>query len=55
MDRPNTKNFPFVPNPVDGDVVFHKNVVCQYYASSNTWACQHIIKKNETYEQKEGT
>jgi hypothetical protein len=25
-------------------VVFHQDMVCQYYESSNTWACSRLLK-----------
>jgi hypothetical protein len=37
-----TRNFPFPSSPEDGTVVFHQDMVCQYYASSNTWACSRL-------------
>ena len=36
------RNFPFPSSPEDGVVVFHQDMVCQYYASSNTWACSRV-------------
>ena len=41
------RNFPFPPEPQDGDVVFHGDIVCQYYASSNTWACSRVTYKTD--------
>jgi hypothetical protein len=38
----NTRYFPYPLDPQDGDVVFHKDIVCQYYADSNTWSCTRI-------------
>ena len=42
MTEKNTRTFPYPPNPQDGDVVFHKDIVCQYYAVSNTWSCTRV-------------
>ena len=39
-----TRNFPYPLDPQDGDVVFHKDIVCQYYAESNTWACRRVTE-----------
>ena len=39
-----TRNFPFPTSPEDGVVVFHQDMVCQYYESSNTWACSRLLK-----------
>lgn len=42
MTEQNTRAFPYPPAPEDGDVVFHKDIVCQYYAASNTWSCTRV-------------
>lgn len=47
MTQPQTKSFPYPPAPEDGDVVFHKDMVCEYFASSNTWACARVTKNYE--------
>jgi hypothetical protein len=39
-----TRNFPFPTSPEDGVVVFHQDMVCQYYESSNTWSCSRLLK-----------
>ena len=39
------RNFPFPSSPEDGVVVFHQDMVCQYYAKDNTWACSRITKE----------
>ena len=44
-----TREFPYPLDPEDGDVVFHADIVCQYYKESNTWACRRVT---ETYEEK---
>ena len=40
-----TKGFPYPPEPEDGDVIYHKDIVCQYYASAKTWACTRITNE----------
>lgn len=42
------RNFPYPPEPEDGDVVFHDDIVCQFYASSNTWACSRVTYNRES-------
>jgi hypothetical protein len=46
MNNPNTRYFPYPLDPKDGDVVFHKDIVCQYYAESNTWSCTRVTYSN---------
>ena len=38
------RGIPLPPNPEDGDVYFHNDLVCQYYKDKNTWACSRVIK-----------
>ena len=39
------RNFPYPLEPEDGDVIYHKDIVCQYYASAKTWACTRITNE----------
>ena len=49
MTQQETRGFPYPSAPEDGDVVFHKDIVCEYFASSNTWACARVTN---TYEEE---
>ena len=40
-----TREFPYPLDPQDGDVVFHRDIICQYYADSNTWNCRRVTKE----------
>lgn len=39
------RGLPLPISPDDGTVVFHRDLVCQYYASSNTWACARVTQE----------
>lgn len=41
------RSFPYPTDPEDGTVVFHRDMVCQYYSASNTWACSRVLKPTE--------
>ena len=47
-----TRNFPFPTSPEDGTVVFHEDMVCQYYETSNTWACSRLTPTRVDTEEE---
>lgn len=53
MTQVSPRNFPFPTGPSDGDVVFHEDMVCQYYETSNTWACSRLTTQREVPEEEE--
>ena len=48
-----TRNFPFPTSPEDGTVVFHEDMACQYYETSNTWACSRLTPQRAEPEPEE--
>ena len=44
-DSKQIKNLPFPEEgPVDGDVFFHKEIVCYYHGAKQTWECRRNIE-----------
>ena len=48
MKEKDLKNLPFPDEgPQDGDVFFHREIVCYYHADKKTWEC----RRNLEYRQ----
>ena len=44
LNQPNLRNMPFPDGPVDGDVFFHREIVCYYHGAKQTWECRRNIE-----------
>jgi len=40
-------DLPYPNFPVDGDVFFHKEIVCYFHADIKTWECRRITQNDQ--------